>query len=120
MRMRGSVGVVVGVVLAAGVQSLYAQSLAAGVAGRSVPIETLIEQQSKARQSPYSKLFKVPEISKAMTASPKLDQIGWPNVVCGMKLIPIDPSIDSKIYVQPPRNGDTRYSIRAVPPPVCK
>jgi hypothetical protein len=42
-----------------------------------------------------------------------------PRVVCGMTLIPIDPNVDPKIYVEP-RRGDTRYSIRAIPPPVCK
>ena len=40
-----------------------------------------------------------------------------PRVLCGMLVIPADPSIDPGIRVQPPTTAD--YKIKAVRPPVC-
>ena len=40
-----------------------------------------------------------------------------PRVVCGMLLLPADPSIDPRIRVQPPTDAD--YKIKVVRPPVC-
>lgn len=64
------------------------------------------------RKNPFSKLF-------APDPKPQPREAGKPTVVCGMTLIPADPSIDPKIVVAPQR-GNTRFTIRAVPPPVCR
>jgi len=71
-----------------------------------------LQLQPKLRRNPYGKLFEVPDL-RPTTPSRE------PKVVCGMTMIPIDPNIDPKIRVAP-QKSDTRYSIRAIPPPVCK
>ena len=42
-----------------------------------------------------------------------------PQVVCGMTIIPIDPSVDPKIVVPRPPS-DTTYTMRLIPPPICR
>jgi hypothetical protein len=67
-------------------------------------------------------LFAVPDLKATTSTPPTLEWVGdleAPTLKCGTKLIPIDPSIDRGIFVQPKR-GDTRYTIRAVPPPPCR
>ena len=86
---------------------------AGGIGERS---GNLLQPRPKVRPNPYTKLFKVPDLR---TTTPVPPETSRPRVVCGMTLIPIDPDIDPKIYVEPRRDG-TRYSIRAVPPPICK
>ena len=49
----------------------------------------------------------------APTAAPK------PSVVCGMTLIPADPTIDPKIRVAPEDRG-VAFTMRTVEPTVCK
>jgi hypothetical protein len=41
-----------------------------------------------------------------------------PKVVCGMLLIPGDPSVDPGIRVER-RDSDTKFTIRAIEPPIC-
>jgi hypothetical protein len=103
--------------LAAGREAAGAQFLQ-GVA----TVHTLIASKPRVHTTPYSKLFAVPDLKVTTSTPPRLESVGdvdKPTVVCGMKLIPADPSIDRGIAT-PPRRGDTRYSIRAVPPPLCK
>jgi hypothetical protein len=83
---------------------------------------SLLQPQPKVRGNPYSRLFEVPDLrttTPVRRLSAPLLETSQPRVVCGMTLIPIDPNVDPKIYVEP-RRSDTRYSIRAIPPPVCK
>jgi hypothetical protein len=42
-----------------------------------------------------------------------------PKVLCGMTVIPADPSIDPKFTIAPP-DRQTKYTIRAIEPPICK
>ena len=42
-----------------------------------------------------------------------------PSVVCGMTVIPADPTIDPKIRVAPSNTGVT-FTMRVVPPTICK
>jgi hypothetical protein len=70
------------------------------------------------RANPYSKLFEVREALKqaqqqAMQGAPKK------KIVCGMTIIEADPFFDQKMKVTPPKDPNVRYTIRAVPPPVC-
>jgi hypothetical protein len=41
-----------------------------------------------------------------------------PRVVCGMTIIPADPSIDPKMLIEVPSAAD--YTIRRIPPPICR
>ena len=42
-----------------------------------------------------------------------------PQVVCGMTVIPIDPGVDPKIVVPRPPS-DTTFTMRLIPPPICR
>jgi hypothetical protein len=76
------------------------------------------------RQSgnPYSKLFDTRhavarallEQAKSLTPAPKR------TVVCGMTMIEAAPSTDPKMGVSPRKDEKTRFTIRAVEPPICK
>jgi hypothetical protein len=86
--------------------------------------QTLLQTEAKPKvhRSPYSRLFAVPDLKGTMSQPPALESVrdlDKPTVVCGTKLVPIDPAIDPKIYLEP-RRGDTRYSMRVVPSPVCR
>jgi hypothetical protein len=73
------------------------------------------------RANPYQNLFKPPDLKAAARAEQRdnATRATEPRVVCGMKVIPADPNIDPKIFVE--RRADpTRYTMRIVPPPVCK
>jgi hypothetical protein len=83
---------------------------------------TLLQPQGKVRVNPYGRLFEPPDL-RATTPVPQFSaprpETSRPRIVCGMTMIPIDPNVDPKIHVRP-RQSDTRYTIRAIPPPVCK
>jgi hypothetical protein len=73
-------------------------------------------------KDPYGKLFE-PEKLEAMAdrALAQTDALAR-NIArptCTIRIIPADPMIDPKIRVEPDTR-DTRYTIRAVPPPACK
>lgn len=73
------------------------------------------------RVDPYKKLFQQPPLDQTARAQRRADTAAStaPRVVCGMTVIPMDPSIDPKMIIPRPP-GDTRYTIRAIPPPICK
>lgn len=90
--------------------------------GIGEPAASLLQPQNKVRRNPYSRLFETPDLRTATPVqrlSAPRPETSQPRVVCGMTLIPIDPNVDPRIYVEPGRS-DIRYSIRAIPPPVCK
>jgi hypothetical protein len=73
----------------------------------------------KPPRSPYSKLFVQPAPTGRTPARAASDGPAGPRVVCGTRLIPVDPLVDSRIYA-PRRSDDTAHTIRAVPPPMCR
>jgi hypothetical protein len=81
--------------------------------------EVIQAPQSKVRNSPYSKLFQPSEIKPPSADAAAASEKGKPRVVCGMTVIPIDPNLDPKIRIVP-QQSDTRHTIRAITPPVCK
>jgi hypothetical protein len=42
-----------------------------------------------------------------------------PKIVCGMMIVPADPTIDPKMRVTPPQDPNVEYKIRVVEPPIC-
>lgn len=42
-----------------------------------------------------------------------------PKVVCGMTVIPVNPKLDPKFVIPPPDTG-TKYTMRVVPPAICR
>jgi hypothetical protein len=72
--------------------------------------------QRPLQNDPYKKLFKTPRhVTPAIG-----DQVSKPKrqVVCGMTIIPADPSIDPKMAISRPANG-IDYKMRAIVPPIC-
>ena len=63
---------------------------------------------------PYKKLFE-PQKSIQRSSEPPA---GKPKTVCGMTIVPADPSIDPKMVI-PPKSGGVDYTIRAIDPPIC-
>jgi len=68
------------------------------------------------RKNPYSKLFKPVPSSPPVTQSPAA---AGPEIKCGMTVIPVDPSIDPRMVI-PPLPSTTKYTIRAIEPPLCR
>ena len=74
----------------------------------------------KAPKNPYDRLF-VP--ATAFALQPSESRVPQPasqtatTVVCGMRIIPVDPTIDRGIAIPPP-DAD-RYTLRVVKPSVC-
>ena len=73
-------------------------------------------------KDPYAKVFRTPQDSKdrqdlktatPSTSSPKA------RVVCGMVVVPVTPSADPKMLVQPKQDPKPAYSIRKISPQVC-
>jgi len=82
--------------------------------------QLVLASEPRAEKNPYRRLFEPSAIRVTPfpeSAGPAADS--KPRVVCGMTLIPADPKIDPKIRITP-KDSDTRYTIRVVPPPICK
>ena len=71
----------------------------------------------KPPRRPFAKLFVHPTPGGRPQERAAADLVR-PAVVCGTRLIPIDPGVDPKIYA--PRADDTKHTIRAVAPPMCR
>ena len=76
---------------------------------------------------PFSKLFRPstplvkPEASVSpneTTATPPFRPPVQPRVVCGMTMIPVDPTFDANIRRPVPPSG-AKFTIKTVKPPVC-
>ena len=84
--------------------------------GQSLPTSPAPSKPGALTRSPadpYRNLFQPPEVSSVPSSvTPKAQ------VVCGMTVIPADPSVDPTM-VLPPKNDGVKYTIRAVPPPIC-
>jgi hypothetical protein len=70
--------------------------------------------------SPYSKLFEVRSALKQAGQDAQKSPAPRRRVVCGMTVIEVGPELDPKMAVAAPSDDKTRYTIRAVDPPVCK
>ena len=69
------------------------------------------------RPNPYGNLFKAQQLLQQAVADKAGD--AKPKVVCGMLIIPADPSLDPKMRITPPQDPNVEYKIRAIDPPVC-
>ena len=71
------------------------------------------------KANPYAKLFDAREALKqaVRTEAQKLEPKS--KIVCGMTIIEADPYFDQKMKVTPPKDGNVRYTIRAIDPAVC-
>jgi hypothetical protein len=77
--------------------------------------------------NPYSRLFLLPGQKDAATVPrlagrPPVSVLAAtpaPTIVCGTRLVPIDPSVDLGIRRLPDANAP-RPSVRAVEPPLCR
>ena len=101
------------VLLLAGIQPLLANG-------------SLLQQGSPQRAptprvDPYKSLFQPPPLEQTAPAQRRTDptMTSAPRIVCGTLVIPADPNIDPKIFIER-RPDDTHYTIRAIPAPVCK
>jgi hypothetical protein len=75
---------------------------------------------AKRRVDPYAKLFQQPALERVARAQHLVAgavDAAKPRVVCGMTLIPA-PNVDPKMVIEP-RTDSTRYTIRAIDPPIC-
>lgn len=75
---------------------------------------------AKRRVDPYAKLFQQPAIertARAQQLATAAAEAAKPRVVCGMTLIPA-PNVDPKMAIEP-NTDSTRYTIRAIEPPIC-
>lgn len=70
----------------------------------------------QAAKNPYRNLFRAQELLKEAQATQRSKPA--PTVVCGMTIIPADPSIDPKMAIAPKKDG-IEPKIRAIEPPVC-
>lgn len=71
--------------------------------------------------APYKKLFQPPPLDQVARAQRRAQDArsAAPRVVGGMPVMPLDPCIDPKIFIGR-RPEDSRYTIRVIPPPICK
>jgi hypothetical protein len=81
------------------------------------PSGSYFQLTPKPPRSPYGKLFVAPTTDRRSPRRTAAEP-ARPEVVCGTRLIPIDPLVDPKIYA--PKAGDTRHTIRVVPPAMCR
>jgi hypothetical protein len=68
---------------------------------------------------PYKNLFKPTTVLPPVAAQSVAGDPLRPTVVCGMTVIPANPEIDPKMGITPKKSDSTRYTIRAINPPVC-
>lgn len=67
------------------------------------------------RKDSFKKLFNVAPAGRSSQPESRTK----PKVVCGMTVIPVDPSIDPRIRVDVAK-AETKFTIRAVQPPICR
>jgi len=84
----------------------------------ALPVLGQQKQGWKRQPSPYRGLFQTEDL-RATAKKQDAPAAHPPRVVCGMTVIPTDPDIDPKIFVDRKPDG-TRYTIRSIAPPICK
>lgn len=72
------------------------------------------------KSNPYSGLFQpAPLVKPTERTQATPPSTAKPQVVCGMIVIPADPSIDPKFTKTPP-DRSTKFTLRVIEPPICK
>jgi hypothetical protein len=72
------------------------------------------------KSNPYKGLFQpAPLVKPDQRAQLAQPSTAKPTEVCGMTMIPADPSLDSKFTKTPP-DRSTKYTMRLLDPTVCK
>lgn len=83
----------------------------------TVKFGALRKEQSK---DPYKQLFEAQTALKSAVAQAQAQASPLkPKVVCGMMIVPADPTIDPKMRITPPQNPNLEYKIRVIEPPIC-
>lgn len=76
--------------------------------------------QSAINPKGYKQLFQAQQAPKAAIAQEQAKAAPLkPKVVCGMMIVPADPTIDPKMRITPPQNPSLEYKIRVIEPPIC-
>ena len=72
--------------------------------------------------TPYARLFETQEALKKALQEKSAGLASAPKskIVCGMTVIEVGPALDPKMAVTPPKDSKTRFTIRAIDPPICK
>ena len=70
-------------------------------------------------KDPYKQLFAAQQALKNAQQQQAAAEPLKPKVVCGMMVVPADPTIDPKMRITPPQNPNLEYKIRVVEPPTC-
>jgi len=110
------------------VAALATAASASAQARLGAPVKPVLPQLAPGLSSkPYSRLFDQ-QLAQARTALRFQMKSITPNsaiapnsarrFICGMPVLPSDPSIDPKFEVRPP-DTTTRFSMRVVPPSSC-
>jgi len=77
--------------------------------------------QSTPNPKVYKQLFAAQQQLKAAIAPSQATPAPQkPKVVCGMMIVPADPTIDPQMRITPPQNPNLEYKIRVVEPSICK
>ncbi len=71
------------------------------------------------RSNPYRNLFKPRDLKEVARSQPQAMTPDGPRVVCGMTVIPINPDTDPR-FVKPIPDSSTHYTMRVIPPAICK
>lgn len=73
------------------------------------------------QSNPYSGLFQPDPLVKPfeVTQATAPATPAKPKVVCGMTVIPVDPSPDPEFTKTPP-DRSTKFTMRLIEPPICK
>jgi hypothetical protein len=93
----------------------------------SEPSEAAPSRATPPQKDPFSRLFQEPAIPQTppeRQAPPDPDPglktpADQARVVCGLRVIPVDPTVDPKMRIAVPDTG-IDYKIRRIQPPVCK
>jgi len=95
-----------------------AQPALAGQSFRAPGSPSTFGAQRPRSSDPYRKLFETQTALKQAVETATLKAGTKPQQVCGLTMIPADPTIDPKMLF--PRKADgVDYKIRVITPPVC-
>ena len=101
----------------AGLLAVSVVSLSAEQARVSPEANARLGALRKAEQgNPYGRLFQAQQMLKQAVAD---KEAARPKVVCGMLIVPADPTLDPRMRVTPPQDPTVEYRIRTLDPPVC-
>ena len=71
-------------------------------------------------KDPYKQLFDAQQALQAAAGQARAQTAPLPpTVVCGMMIVPADPTVDPKMLITPPQNPNLEYKIRVIEPTVC-